>query len=139
MSSIIMQVFHTSISFQSRVLVKFVISNHAIVQVYLLDNSAADKCILSQKKNGTKITFSPKCWIYIFVLKTNKTQEIFRIIHLFIIKYILYWNLFFLFNFTTFCLLRKIFFSFLDVAERWVASVYLIDPLPVLGTYLNPH
>ena len=38
----------------------------------------------------------------------------------------------FLLNFKTFCLLRKIFFSFLDVAERLVASVYLIDPLPVL-------
>ena len=34
----------------------------------------------------------------------------------------------FLFNFTTFCLLQKKIFSFLDVAERLVASVYLIDP-----------
>ena len=55
--------------------------------------------------------------IYIFVLKTNQTQEIFRMIYLFIIKYIF-----------AFCERFSLFLG--DIAELFVASVYLIDRYP---------
>ena len=115
-----MQVFHTCVSSQSRILLNlsFQITRLTIYIYVIAPHLWSVNC--RQKK----ITFSRKCSIYIFLLKPNQTHEIFRMRYLFIIiKYIFHWNLLFYSILQLFAFCERFSFLFGDVAELFVASM----------------